>query len=116
MAAVTLLAVANGAGDVITALVASGSDDGIAYNIGSLFGAGLFCTSFIMCNTIFKSKTQIVVNKMTIFRDVSMYIVATLTTIAFAIYGKLTIITSCIFLSLYFILVFIVFIQERLKK
>lgn len=62
MAAVTLLAVANGAGDVITALVASGSDDGIAYNIGSLFGAGLFCTSFIMCNTIFKSKTQIVVN------------------------------------------------------
>jgi sodium/potassium/calcium exchanger 6 len=41
MAAVTLLALANGAGDVITALVASGSSDGLAYNIGSIYGAGL---------------------------------------------------------------------------
>ena len=41
LAAVTLLALANGAGDVITALVASGSSDGIAYNIGSIYGAGL---------------------------------------------------------------------------
>jgi len=48
MAGVTLLAVANGAGDVITALVASGTSDGISYNIGSLYGAGLFCTTFIM--------------------------------------------------------------------
>ena len=42
MAAVTLLAFANGAGDVITAIVASGTDSGISYNIGSLCGAGLF--------------------------------------------------------------------------
>jgi sodium/potassium/calcium exchanger 6 len=48
LAAVTLLAVANGAGDVITALVASGTASGISYNIGSLYGAGLFCTSFVM--------------------------------------------------------------------
>lgn len=41
LAAVTLLALANGAGDVITALVASGSADGISYNIGSIYGAGL---------------------------------------------------------------------------
>lgn len=41
LAAVTLLALANGAGDVITALVASGSSGGLAYNIGSIYGAGL---------------------------------------------------------------------------
>jgi hypothetical protein len=34
MAAVTLLALANGAGDVITAIVASGTDGAIAYNVG----------------------------------------------------------------------------------
>ena len=45
MAAVTLLALANGAGDVITALVASGAEGGINYNIGSLYGAGFFVTS-----------------------------------------------------------------------
>lgn len=42
LAAVTLLAFANGAGDVITAIVASSTDNGISYNIGSLYGAGLF--------------------------------------------------------------------------
>lgn len=41
MGAVTLLALANGAGDVITALVASGSSDGLSYNIGAIYGAGL---------------------------------------------------------------------------
>jgi sodium/potassium/calcium exchanger 6 len=40
LAAVTLLALANGAGDVITALVASGSSGGLSYNIGSIYGAG----------------------------------------------------------------------------
>ena len=45
MAAVTLLALANGAGDVITAIVASGSSGGISYNIGSLYGSGYFVGS-----------------------------------------------------------------------
>ena len=44
MAAVTLLALANGAGDVITAVVASGTSDGLSYNIGALYGAGLVIT------------------------------------------------------------------------
>ena len=42
VAGVTLLALANGAGDLVTAVVSSASPEGVAYNIGSLFGAGLF--------------------------------------------------------------------------
>ena len=42
VAGVTLLALANGAGDLVTAVVSSGSDEGVSYNIGALFGAGLF--------------------------------------------------------------------------
>ena len=42
VAGVTLLALANGAGDLVTAVVASGSSEGVSYNIGALFGAGLF--------------------------------------------------------------------------
>jgi sodium/potassium/calcium exchanger 6 len=41
LGAVTLLALANGAGDVITALVASGSEGGLSYNVGAIYGAGL---------------------------------------------------------------------------
>lgn len=44
-AAVTLLALANGAGDVITAIVASGAPGGVSYNIGALYGAGFFVTA-----------------------------------------------------------------------
>ena len=58
-AAVTLLALANGAGDVITAIVASGSEGGIAYNVGSLYGAGFFVCSIVIAMTIFNSKEEI---------------------------------------------------------
>ena len=52
MGAVTLLALANGAGDVVTAIVASTTPDGIGYNIGSLYGAGIFVTTFVVGMTI----------------------------------------------------------------
>lgn len=52
LAGVTLLAFANGAGDVITALVASDSKEGISYNIGALYGAGLFVITFVIAKTI----------------------------------------------------------------
>ena len=53
LAAVTLLALANGAGDVITALVAGDAEGGISYNIGALFGAGLFVASVVVSICIF---------------------------------------------------------------
>ena len=53
LAAVTLLALANGAGDVVTALVSSGEEGGVSYNIGALYGAGFFVCSMVICLTIF---------------------------------------------------------------
>ena len=53
MAAVTLLALANGAGDVVTALVSSGEEGGVSYNIGALYGAGFFVCAMVICLTIF---------------------------------------------------------------
>lgn len=52
LAGVTLLAFANGAGDVLTAIVASDSKEGISYNIGSLYGAGLFVITFVVAIAI----------------------------------------------------------------
>lgn len=85
LAGVTLLAFSNGAGDVITALVASGSDDGISYNIGSLFGAGLFVVSVVMALTIKNSPTSIKIPPDVLFRDIGFYIAATLLIIYFGI-------------------------------
>ena len=85
LAGVTLLAFSNGAGDVITALVASDSDEGISYNIGSLFGAGLFVVTMVVAMTIKNSPVDIVVPKDVIYRDIGFYILATLLVIYFGI-------------------------------
>lgn len=53
LSAVTLVALANGAGDVITALVAGSSAGGVSYNIGSLYGSGFFVCSIVISMTIF---------------------------------------------------------------
>ena len=57
----TLLALANGATDIITVIVATqtsadSSDNEVA--IGSLFGASLFTTTVILCFVIFYSSNQ----------------------------------------------------------
>lgn len=44
----TLIAFANGAGDIITAVVSSEEDEGINISIGQLYGSGLFILSLIL--------------------------------------------------------------------
>lgn len=58
VAGVTLLALGNGAPDVITAVVAGGDDDdGISIAIGSIFGAGLFVTTATLAVVIANGKS-----------------------------------------------------------
>jgi len=47
------------AGDVVTAIVASGTPDGIDYNIGALYGAGLFVTTVVVGITIVNAKVGV---------------------------------------------------------
>ena len=75
LAGVTLLALANGAGDLLTAIVSSGSSEGVSYNIGALLGAGLFVITIVLFFTILSTKELIVVNKDTVYRDVVFYII-----------------------------------------
>jgi sodium/potassium/calcium exchanger 6 len=112
LAAVTLLAFANGAGDVITALVASGTEGGISYNIGALFGAGMFVCAVVVAICIFQSEEEMVFDKMIIYRDIGIYWIATVATICFAWYGKITWWSSVILLLLYVALVVVVIVQE----
>lgn len=113
LSAVTLLAFANGAGDFITALVASGSEGGISYNIGALFGAGMFVCSVVVAICIFQSEDGIDYDKMIIFRDIGIYLVATVVTIGIAFYGKITWWTSVILLLIYLMLIIVVLVEER---
>ncbi len=106
LAGVTLLALANGAGDLITAIVSAESEEGVNYNIGALFGAGLFVITIVLTFTIKNaSEIPITVDPETIYRDVLFYILGVLTVIAFGIYGYLTWWTSLIMLLEYVALV-----------
>jgi len=116
-AGVTLIALANGAGDVVTAIVASGSADGVAYNIGALFGAGLFVCTIVMTFTINGSRKKdsteynpIKVDPMFIYRDIGFYIIATAFVLVCGVMGKITWWTSAIMLTLYIAFVVVVYI------
>lgn len=113
LAAVTLLAFANGSGDVITALVASEAQEGVFYNIGSLFGAGLFCCCIVVAGAIFLNGKPLEFDKYIIYRDISFYILASLATIGFGILGRLNWKSSIVLLTIYICQVLVVVFQKR---
>lgn len=116
LAGVTLLAFANGSGDVITALVSSGEEGGVSYNVGALYGAGFFVLTLVVAFTILFSPVKVVVSKSVVYRDLGFYILATLLTIFIAYLGEITWYSSLMLLLLYSIYVVVVIIQDCLAK
>ena len=54
VADVTLIAFANGAGDIITALVSAEEDDGVNISVGQLYGSGSFLLCLVLGFVVFK--------------------------------------------------------------
>lgn len=116
LAAVTLLAFANGAGDVITALVAGSEPGGISYNIGALYGAGLFVAAVVVPVCIFQAPTSIEFESSIIYRDIGVYIIATASTFLFAYLGTIEVYSAVLMLAIYVGYVLSVIIAEQLEK
>ena len=55
------MALGNGAPDVLTAIIGSDndSDDGFLFPVGSLYGAGIFCSCIVLALVIKNSTTAI---------------------------------------------------------
>ena len=113
MAGVTLLALANGAGDVVTAIVASGSAEGVSYNIGALFGAGLFVCAMVIYLTIIEAEKPIIVSSATIYRDVFFYILGSLLVLYYIIRGDIPWWGAVSMLLLYAVLVIVTYYQDK---
>jgi sodium/potassium/calcium exchanger 6 len=110
LAGVTLLALGNGAGDVVTAIVAANAPGGVSYNIGALFGAGLFVVAPVICLTIQQSPKEIIVNRNVVVRDVGFYLMGSLLVFGYGIWGKITWWGAVSMLVLYGVLVVVVYI------
>lgn len=112
LAGVTLLAFANGIGDVITALVASGTAEAVSYNVGGVCGAGLFVMTVVVFFTVELSPKTTVLPKSVMCRDLGLYAAATTYLIFCAFKGEITFADSILIIGLYFGLVVMVGVQD----
>jgi len=116
LAAVTLLAFSNGAADLMTVLIASESEGGISYNIGSLYGGGLFVCSAVVGLCILQTNNRLKLNRVIVYRIVVFYIISTFITIGFALYKYITWWGSCMLLGFYFLIVIIEALDSHFKN
>jgi len=96
----------------------------VAYNVGALFGAGLFVCTIVMTFTITGSRKKkgsdeynpIIVEPSFIYRDIGFYLIATAFVLVCGLMGKITWWTSAIMLALYTSFVIIVYCQDKSKQ
>lgn len=123
IAAMTFLALGNGAPDVISSIVAanSGSDvngsDGLALSLGALLGSGVFiiCCVFSLV-IIFSNSNGIKVVPSMYKREIVCYITALILLAIILLTKKIYLFESVIFFSLYFINLFLAFVSESYTK
>lgn len=115
LAGVTLIALGNGAGDVISSIVASSGGDGIELALGGLLGSGMLLTSFILGIIVYYGKI-IKVNKPMFNRDIFLFIVALLILVAFSINKRIILLESFGFIGLYLLNIGIAFFQDWQNK
>jgi sodium/potassium/calcium exchanger 6 len=117
VAGATLIAFANGAGEVITSISSgeSSGDPGLILSI--LYGSEIFVQCLIFGITIIKSKTIIQLDKKDILRDYGFLLVCNLLILFIGfIYKKITILIGVLFVSLYVIYVVYVVLTNRQPK
>lgn len=114
LAGVTLLALGNGAPDIISSLSAASSDTGGMFlAVGSLTGAGLFVTGVVSAVVILSSPKTIHVLGKGLIRDTGFYTLALTVLIVAALTGELSFVFGIIFLSIYVLFVITVVVMEK---
>ena len=84
IAAVTLIAFANGAPDVISSLSAGSQEDGALMALGATLGGFIFSTTLVVSNVVYSTKKEIILPKLEIYKELGFY---TLSLIVLTIFG-----------------------------
>ena len=88
LAAVTFLALGNGAPDVISSFVASDDEDGIEFSVGAFVGSSLLVVCLVLSSVVVVSGT-VQVNKQLFVRDILFYLVALIILVVFSLKGNI---------------------------
>lgn len=117
LAGVTLLALGNGAPDVISSLSAAGSSSGgISLAIGSLVGAGLFVSGVVSAVVILSSPKPIHVLGKNLIRDICFYVISLSVLIISALIGELSFYFGIVFFVIYIIFVVLVVVMDKIEE
>ena len=119
IAGITLLALGNGAPDVISTFVALDSPDGFEFGLGQLVGSTMFLNSFVFSMLVITSDS-IKLDASSFIRDLSCLVLGFLfISITILVYKKLFLAQALIFFCIYIVYLFIVIIKEikdKIKK
>ena len=117
VAGVTLLALGNGAPDVISSLSAASSDSGgLFLAVGSLVGGGIFVSGVVSAVVMLASPKPIHVLGRNFLRDIIFYIISLAVLIVAALVGELTIWFAITFFVIYIVFVIIVVVMDRMEE
>ena len=117
LAGVTLLAMGNGAPDVLASVSAAGSEHtGMFFSVGSLSGSGLFVTGVVSALIIIISPKQIHVSGLSMGRDIFFYMTALITVLIASIVGELNIYFAWAFFAIYLSYVTAVVIMDKYER
>ena len=83
VAAVSLIAFANGAPDILNSVQAAGKKGGNFIAVGCLLGGYIFSACLVVANVIFASGGEVKVPKFTILKELIFYLFAVLAIVVF---------------------------------
>ena len=118
LAGVTLMALGNGACELITGIVAAGSESGPLLSVGSLSGSTLVVSGLVPALIVLSSKTKSVsMNRFKFTRDYIMIIISLILFLSFYFSGKIYWWMSLIQMGAYVIyIVIVIIIEGRMSK
>ena len=106
IAAVTLIAFANGAPDVLSSLSASGEVGGELNALSSLYGGFIFSGTLVISNVIWNTNKELKLPKLAILKELFFYLISVFVIIAFGFRKKTGYIFIIAYLSVYVIYIF----------
>lgn len=113
MAAVTLIAFANGAPDVLSSLAACGKEGGALISLGSLYGGFISSLTLVVSNVVWNAGGEVKLPKFTILKELGFYFISVLVIIAFGFRQSTGYLFIGCYLSLYAVYIMMSIIMER---
>ena len=117
LAAVTLIAFANGAPDVLSSLSAAGKAGGELISLGSLYGGFIFSACLVVSNVVWNSeKGEIKIPKYATLKELGFYLMSIFMIIGFGFRGKTGYLFIGCYLALYAVYIVCSVVFEKWDK